>query len=56
MVDRRGIKAGALMHPLRVALTGRKDSPGIFEIICLLGRELTLDRLNRALDFLEKNS
>ncbi|MDP8237392.1 MAG: glutamate--tRNA ligase [Candidatus Erginobacter occultus] len=56
VVERRGIKAGALMQPLRVALTGRKDSPGIFEIVALLGREVTLDRLNRALVFLGKNS
>ncbi len=54
VVERRGIKAGALMQPLRVALTGRKDSPGIFEIVALLGREVTLDRLNRALAFLGK--
>lgn len=55
VIERRGIKVGALMQPLRVALTGRKDSPGIFEMICLLGREITLDRLARARDFLEKN-
>ena len=36
VIERRGIKVGALMQPLRIALTGRKDSPGIFEMICLL--------------------
>lgn len=54
VIARRGIKAGGLMQPLRVALTGRKDSPGIFEIILLLGRETTRERLDRAREFLEK--
>ncbi len=53
VIARRGIKAGGLMQPLRVALTGRKDSPGIFEIILLLGRETTRERLDRARKFLE---
>jgi len=52
LVSRRGIKAGVLMHPLRVALTGRKDSPGIFDVVCLLGRKISLDRIDRALDTL----
>ena len=39
------IKAGVLIHPIRVALTGRTASPGIFETIVLLGRERTLARL-----------
>ncbi|KQC14587.1 MAG: hypothetical protein APR56_03480, partial [Methanosaeta sp. SDB] len=56
VVDRRGNKGGALMHPLRVALTGRKDSPGIFEIIHLLGRKTTLARLDQALDFLSRRA
>ena len=33
---------------VRVALTGRKVSPGIFEVMWLLGRERTLERLGRA--------
>jgi glutamyl/glutaminyl-tRNA synthetase len=33
---------------MRVALTGRKVSPGIFEVMWLLGRERTLDRLESA--------
>lgn len=50
------IKAGVLIHPLRVAVTGRMDSPGIFEILLLLGRELTLRRLKQAINYLEQNS
>jgi glutamyl-tRNA synthetase len=43
-----GIKAGDLITPARVALTGRKVSPGIFEVMWLLGREKTLGRLRDA--------
>ena len=40
-----GIKAGELIAPARVALTGRKISPGIFEVMALLGRDRTVQRL-----------
>ena len=43
-----GIKAGELIGVMRVALTGRKVSPGIFEVMWLLGRERTLERLETA--------
>jgi glutamyl-tRNA synthetase len=40
-----GVKAGDVIAPARVALTGRAASPGIFDVMWLLGRERTLDRL-----------
>ncbi len=43
-----GIKAGELMGATRVALTGRKVAPGLFEVMALLGRERTLARLRAA--------
>jgi glutamyl-tRNA synthetase len=48
----RGIKAGALIHATRVALTGRTTSPGLFEVIVLLGRERSVGRLERLVNFL----
>ncbi|OGF05525.1 MAG: glutamate--tRNA ligase [Candidatus Eisenbacteria bacterium RBG_16_71_46] len=42
------IKAGDLMSAARVALTGRKVAPGLFEVMWLLGRERTLARLRDA--------
>ena len=48
----RGIKAGALIHATRVAVTGRTASPGLFEVLVLLGRDRTLARLERLLTFL----
>lgn len=39
------IKASAIIHPLRVALTGSKASPGIFEVMSLLGKDRVQERL-----------
>ena len=41
----KGLKLGKLAQPLRAALTGRTISPGIFEVMILIGRDETLDRL-----------
>jgi glutamyl-tRNA synthetase len=48
----RGLKAGSLIHATRVAVTGRTTSPGLFEVLALLGRERTLARLDRLQAFL----
>ena len=42
----RGIKAGALIHGTRLAMTGRLVSPGLFEMLVLLGRQRVVARLN----------
>jgi len=43
--DVRGVKAATLIHAVRVALTGKTVSPGLFEVVALLGRERTHARL-----------
>ena len=48
----RGLKAGSLIHAARVAVTGRTTSPGLFEVLVLLGRERTVERLERLQAFL----
>jgi glutamyl-tRNA synthetase len=40
-----GIEAGTLVHPVRVALTGRAVGPGLFETMAVLGKEITARRL-----------
>lgn len=45
----RGLKLGQVAQPLRAALTGSLETPGLFEIMALLGKERTLSRLERAL-------
>ncbi len=43
----RAIKAGTLIHGTRIAITGRMVSPGLFEMLVLLGQETVLRRLDR---------
>ena len=48
IVEKHGIKLGALAQPVRVAMTGGTESPGIFEVLEILGKEKTLKRLDKA--------
>ena len=48
----RGVKAGVLIHATRVAVTGRTSSPGLFELLTLLGRDASVTRLERLIAFL----
>jgi glutamyl-tRNA synthetase len=48
--ERNGVKLGQIAQPLRVALTGRTASPGIFEVMAVLGKERTLARIKDAVD------
>lgn len=43
--ERIGAKLGAVAQPLRAALTGRSTSPGIFNVLVVLGRQESLARL-----------
>jgi glutamyl-tRNA synthetase len=45
VADARGIKAGVLIHAARVAATGKAVSPGLFEVLALLGKKTTIGRL-----------
>jgi glutamyl/glutaminyl-tRNA synthetase len=49
IVTSRDVKPGQVYQPLRVAISGTTVSPGIFESVALLGRDETLQRIDRAL-------
>jgi glutamyl-tRNA synthetase len=46
LAEQRGIKAGVLIHATRVAVTGQAVSPGLFEVLALVGRDRVLRRLD----------
>jgi glutamyl-tRNA synthetase len=50
LVEEEGMKMGQLAQPVRVALTGRAASPGLFEVMEVLGRERTLFRLQKGIE------
>ena len=45
VAESHGVKLGKLAQPLRAALTGRTTSPGIFDVLALLGRDESLGRI-----------
>ena len=45
VADARGVKAASLIHASRVAVTGKAVSPGLFEVLSLLGRRRVHERL-----------
>jgi len=53
LADELNIHAAKLIHPARVAVTGYGNSPGLFEIMEILGKEAALGRLERAMNFLQ---
>jgi glutamyl-tRNA synthetase len=48
MAESRGVSPGRIFQPLRVALTGTAASPGIFDVLVVLGRERSLARIGAA--------
>ncbi|MGC2473844.1 MAG: glutamate--tRNA ligase [Candidatus Sulfotelmatobacter sp.] len=44
-----GVKAGQMFQPIRVAVCGRKNAPGLFETLEVLGKPIVLDRIQQAL-------
>jgi glutamyl-tRNA synthetase len=51
-----GDKAGKIFQPLRVALTGLAASPGIFDVLLMLGRDRSLARIDDAVTYLSANA
>jgi glutamyl-tRNA synthetase len=52
VAEARGVGAGKVIHPLRVALTGEEASPGIFEVLAVLGKDRSMARISVALSHL----
>jgi glutamyl-tRNA synthetase len=52
VAEQAGVKAGALIHATRIALTGRAVSPGLFETLVLIGRDTGIQRLEALAQYL----
>jgi glutamyl-tRNA synthetase len=50
LVEEEGMKMGQLAQPVRVALTGRTASPGLFDLMEVLGQDRTLFRLRQGIE------
>jgi glutamyl-tRNA synthetase len=56
LLDEKKIKLGEIAQPLRVALTGTSVSPGLFEVMEVLGKEAVLRRVDKALRHITQKS
>jgi glutamyl-tRNA synthetase len=54
VMQKHEVKLGKVAQPVRVALTGGTESPGIFEVIEVLGKERTIKRLKKAIESIGK--
>lgn len=52
IMEERGLKLGSIAQPVRVALTGGTVSPGIFEVMEILGKEEVLNRLKKTVEYI----
>jgi glutamyl-tRNA synthetase len=48
-IEEKQIKLGSVAQPLRVALTGKTASPGLFEVMEILGKEKVIERIDKAI-------
>ena len=56
VMRRTGLGLGKIAQPARVALTGSTKSPGIFDVVEILGRDTVALRLARAIDFIRSRN
>ena len=54
LAEKQGFSAAKLIHPIRVAITGSSSSPGLFEVMVLLGKGTVLSRLKRAIEWVNR--
>jgi len=53
VMDQTGLRLGKIAQPVRVALTGKTASPGIFEVTAILGKDKVVSRLKKAIRFIK---
>ena len=53
VMDQTGLKLGKIAQPVRVALTGKTASPGIFEVAAIIGKDKVVSRLKKAIRFIQ---
>ncbi len=53
VMNQTGLKLGKIAQPVRVALTGKTASPGIFEVSAILGKDRVISRLQQAIRYIE---
>ncbi|MHB8922959.1 MAG: glutamate--tRNA ligase, partial [Thermoleophilia bacterium] len=55
VADQMDIKLGKFLQPIRIAVSGRMVTPGMFETLAMLGRKTSLDRITAALSLIDRH-
>jgi glutamyl-tRNA synthetase len=53
LIEKLDIKSGDLFHPTRLAISGKTFGPGLFDIMELLGKKKTIERIKKAIKYIE---
>jgi nondiscriminating glutamyl-tRNA synthetase len=56
LAEKRGMNAGQIIHPVRVALTGSGSSPGLFEVMETLGSDTVFSRIQKAAEWIRSGA
>ena len=51
--EESGVALGQFVHPTRLACTGKSVGPGLFELLELLGKDVCMKRMDKAIRFIE---
>lgn len=54
--EKMNVKAAELIHPTRLAVSGRTNTPGLFEVMELLGRDCCLERIKEAQEYIKQKN
>ncbi len=53
LVELKQIGIGKIIHPLRLAVSGMGNGPGVYDILHIIGKEETIKRINKAIETLK---
>ncbi|MCH9031612.1 MAG: hypothetical protein IIB00_05065 [candidate division Zixibacteria bacterium] len=52
VADKQGVKRADIIHAVRLAVSGMTQGPGLFDLLALVGKERTVARLRKAIEFI----
>lgn len=52
LAEERGVKKAQLIHPTRLAVTGMPAGPGLYDILVILGKQVVVERMRKAVEYI----
>lgn len=54
LAEEKELKKGKLIHPTRLAVSGRKEGPGLYDMLYLLSQPVVVERMRKAVEYIKK--